>query len=220
MQSTPFFDIHAHANSDWLEHTIYSFDCQQIDPIQKLPPQYSIGLHPWYLQEDTTDSLLEQIEKKLQDQSCKMVGECGLDRLRGPEIKIQWQALEDQADLAMQANRPLLLHCVRAYDLLLSFRKKQYHHIPMIIHGFRGSLELASQLTQKGYFLSFGPMVLQSPEKLKALLTTLDLPFFLETDEHQMSIEDFYYQTAILLQIEVDELKDRIFAGWKLIGLL
>ena len=52
--------------------------------------------------------------------------------------------------------KPLILHCVRAFDRLLALRK---HYCPTqrwVIHGFRGRPALARQLLQADFDLSFG----------------------------------------------------------------
>jgi TatD DNase family protein len=216
---TPYLNIHSHAHSDFHENVIYSFDAIEWAKLALSPPRMSVGLHPWYVDPLQYAQQMQALEIALEDKHCVLLGECGLDRLKGPPISFQWQALDDQTELALQHNKPMIFHCVRAFDLLLGFRKKPQAHIPMIVHGFRGTPELAQQLTRKGFYLSFGPPILQNPDKARHLFEQLHQPFFLETDEHPMPIDQFYTEIANLLKIDLEELKDRIFAAWKLIGL-
>lgn len=49
-----------------------------------------------------------------------IVGEIGLDKLKGPSKQAQQQAFIAQLELASRYNRPVSVHCVRQYGLLLS----------------------------------------------------------------------------------------------------
>jgi len=162
---------------------------------------------------------LTKLEEIASTKHVVMIGECGLDRLQGPKFSQQLAAFEAQAALASRTGKPLIIHCVRAFDSLLSFQKQHRIANPMIIHGFRGNPTLARQLTSKGYFLSFGPQILHNRIHAQTLLQGLNHPFFIETDIHSLPIEQLYEEFAFLLNIPLEELKDRIFAAWKLIGL-
>lgn len=43
-------------------------------------PSYSIGIHPWYIDENRLETDLETIKQKLQLDKCLALGECGLDK--------------------------------------------------------------------------------------------------------------------------------------------
>ncbi len=178
----------------------------------------SIGIHPWYGKLAELSTYMKYLTVLAKQDNVKLIGECGLDKLQSEPMASQIQLLEAQMDLAEQLKKPLILHCVKAFDELIALKKKMNPSVPLIIHGFAKKKELAVQLINQGFYLSFGAAVLTS-EALAATLQQLDAPFFLETDDAQIDIEAIYTKVAELKKITVDELKDVIFANWKNIGL-
>ncbi len=178
----------------------------------------SIGIHPWYGKLTELAKSMNYLKVLAKQDNVKLIGECGLDKLRGEPITNQIQLLEAQLHLAEDLKKPVIIHCVRAFDELIALKKKINPSVPLIIHGFAKKKELALQLINQGFYLSFGAEVLTS-EGLVNTLTQLDAPFFLETDDAQTDIEVIYAKVAELKKITVDELKDVIFANWKNIGL-
>ncbi|SEK69641.1 TatD DNase family protein [Parapedobacter koreensis] len=180
----------------------------------------SLGLHPWYLTAGNIASQLAFLEAHIGDENVRLIGECGFDRLRGPAMPVQRAAFERQVDLALAHRKPLIIHCVRAFDELQPVGKRYAHKIPMIVHGFNKSSELGEQLIRQGFFLSFGAAILDEASGAAKTLRQVNQPFFLETDDSGQGIEAIYEQAAFLRKVTVDELKDAIFAAWQQIQLI
>lgn len=119
---------------------------------------YAAGIHPWWTAQHhfSLQNHLEALSRWLQIPQVVQLGECGLDRLHGATLDEQVRILDAQIELAEQYNRPLTLHIVRAFDLLLSVRKRHRPKQRWTIHGFRGNPALARQLLDAGFDLSFG----------------------------------------------------------------
>ena len=83
------------------------------------------------------------------------IGEAGFDKLRGPSPELQRKVFEEQVAISEELKKPVVIHCVRAWDELLAVHKKLKPKMPWLIHGFRGNTELAAQLLSKGMYLSF-----------------------------------------------------------------
>lgn len=118
---------------------------------------YSVGLHPW--QTDTpllSRQLLDRLPAWLAHPQVVAVGECGLDALRGADLKVQTEYLTEQLAWAEEYGLPVVLHVVRAFDRVLQLRKRLRPHTPWTVHGFRGKPALAQQLLRAGFDLSFG----------------------------------------------------------------
>lgn len=179
----------------------------------------SIGIHPWYGKLEELPKNMKYLNVLARQENVKLIGECGLDKLRGERMKIQLQILEPQIALAEELQKPLILHCVKAFDELIALKKRVRPTVPMIIHGFNKKYEMAQQLIHQGFYLSFGAAVLKSEEVALALEKTA-APFFLETDEAEIDIKEIYIKVAEIKKITVDELKDVIFANWRQLGLL
>lgn len=122
---------------------------------------YSVGIHPWWTEHaDELDVLKAGVERLLERPDVVAVGECGIDRLRGASLDVQEDVFRWHIALATAASRPrpLIIHCVRAFDILLRLRKQCsiLADSPWVIHGFRGRPALARQLLDAGLSLSFG----------------------------------------------------------------
>jgi TatD DNase family protein len=178
----------------------------------------SIGIHPWYGKLAELTMSMNYLKVLAKQDNVKLIGECGLDKLQGEPLANQIQLLEAQLRLAEELKKPVIIHCVKAFDELIALKKRMNLSVPLIIHGFAKRKELAAQLINQGFYLSFGAAVLTS-EGAAATLEQLDAPFFLETDDAKVDIEAIYTKVAEIKKITIDELKDIIFANWNKIGL-
>ncbi|MFW6327792.1 MAG: TatD family hydrolase [Bacteroidota bacterium] len=171
---------------------------------------FSAGLHPWYIKENWKSQVLE-IEKYLSKKNVIAVGECGLDKLKGPSLALQVEVFNYQDEIANHFKKPMIIHCVKAYDVILSERKKKKEKTNWIIHGFNSSPEMAFQLIELDCYLSLGENALNNQSKLRESLQDLPLDnLFLETDENNLTIEDLYYQLAGAKNISLEKLSGNI----------
>lgn len=116
---------------------------------------YSVGLHPWKLDADYAERLAA-MEHLLQHPQVVAVGECGLDRVCTVSMDLQQAAFVAQLRLAQEYGKPVVLHVVRTYDLLLHHAAHRPHHTPWVAHGFRGRTATMRQLLAAGVDVSFG----------------------------------------------------------------
>jgi TatD DNase family protein len=166
---------------------------------------YSAGLHPWYITAATCQQQLNQLEKIATQKNIAAIGECGLDKICPTDFALQQTAFTAQIQLANKINKPLVIHCVKAFDEVLHLLQQQQNKVPVIFHGFNKSAVLAQQLIHKGSYLSFGK-ALQQP-RMQAVLKLLPVnKIFLETDDAAVSIEEIYYLAAQALQIDINAL--------------
>lgn len=217
----PFLDIHTHeAKQKDGVIAIQSLSLTESTflAMPKTKP-ISIGIHPWYGHLQELPKSMKYLNVLAKQHNVKLIGECGLDKLQGEGMTNQLQMLEAQINLAEQLNKPVILHCVKAFDELIALKKKFKPSVPMMIHGFNKKYEMAQQLMAQGFYLSFGAAVLKSDEITKVLKET-DQPFFLETDDSDVDIVEIYERVAEIKKISLDKLKDVIFANWKKLGLL
>ncbi len=149
-----YIDIHSHDRQKALRGD--TIVC--ISPGEEMQPggTYSVGIHPWDTDKPITLSLLKALVRCARDARVVAIGECGFDRLRGGEIALQSAVFDFHARLAAQLEKPLIIHAVKADDLLIAAIRRQRPKNEWIIHGFRGKPEAASQLLREGFSLSFG----------------------------------------------------------------
>ena len=119
---------------------------------------YAAGIHPWWTADAdfVLDDYLDALSHLLTLSEVVQVGECGLDRLRGADLETQCAVFAAQVALAEQHHRPMTLHVVRAFDVILALRKQLRPQQRWTVHGFRGKPALARQLLDAGFDLSFG----------------------------------------------------------------
>ena len=171
-------------------------------------PFYSVGIHPWYIKESRVEADLQIIEQKLQLQNCLALGECGLDKRIEISMDIQIQVFEKQLRLAMQYKKPVILHCVSAYQEIIEIKKRLQIQVPMIIHGFSKNLTIAKSLLDNGFYLSFGKYLLRNPELESVFKLVPNDRFFLETDTIEETLEEVYVLASKYKNITVSQLQE------------
>ncbi len=152
----------------------------------------TVGIHPWDAGRIPVASLLPL------DETAQAIGEIGLDFARSVPKEAQYAAFRAQLELARQYGLPVVLHCVRAFNEVMCELKARPPRAA-IFHGFIGSPEQARQAVAAGHYLSFGERTFRSPKTVEAMRTTPLSRLFLETDESETPIEEFYRQASQLL---------------------
>ena len=170
-------------------------------------PNYSIGIHPWYIDENRLESDLKTIEEKLQLKQCISLGECGLDKRIEVSLLLQTAVFEKQIALAEKYQKPLILHLVAAFDELIEIKSRLKISVPIIIHGFSKNQQVAKQLIDNGFYVSFGKNLLRNPELEPVFQSIPNDRFLLETDMVEEGIQDVYALAAKYKNIEVNELQ-------------
>lgn len=169
---------------------------------------YTLGIHPWDSgcsdQEEKLIMLLGQVKKS----EVVAIGEIGLDRLKGAELNTQKILFIKQIEIAEQVQKPVIVHCVRAWSELLEVKKvKTSSRINWAIHGFRGNPELTHQLIDHDFYLSFGVHIIDATPSLAEALTITPLNrLFFETDESPIPVEEVYSAASDILNIPIEDL--------------
>lgn len=178
-------------------------------------PTYSIGIHPWYIDENRLENDLKVIEEKLQLKQCIALGECGLDKRIEVPVDLQIQVFEKQIALAEKYQKPLVLHLVAAFDELIEIKKRLKISVPIIIHGFSKNQQVAKQLIDNGFYLSFGKYLLRNPELESVFKSIPNDRFFLETDTIEESLEDVYKLASKYKSIPTEDVIEIVNSNFK-----
>jgi len=203
-----FINLHTHHFTD--RHDIFEVVNQYPHEFDVAIPHYSIGIHPWYIVEDRLSEDLAILESKLEFENCLAVGECGLDKRIEIPLTLQTQVFEKQLLLAEQYKKPVILHCVAAFQEVIEIKNALKITVPMIVHGFSKNQETAKQLLDNGFYVSFGKYLLRNPELESVFKSVPNDRFFLETDTVEESIRDVYKLAAQYKNIEIEILKDTL----------
>jgi len=173
-------------------------------------PYYSIGIHPWYIDEERLETDLQIIESKLQEPNCLALGECGLDKRIEIPLELQQIVFERQLLLAQKLNKPAVIHCVAAFQEVIALKKRLKITVPMLIHGFSKNKQVAKELIDNGFYISFGKYLLRNPELKEVFETIPNDRFFLETDTLEEGIEEVYALAARYKKWDIDEIQQQI----------
>jgi len=169
-----YFDIHSHLNfkdydgdleevierlKDTETHTIvvgtdYESSKKALDLAEKYEGIYaSIGIHPI----DSKNSDISLFRELAKNKKVVAIGECGLDfyHAKKPEdFDRQKKLFLDQIDLALECDKPLMIHARDAYEEILEILK-QYPKLRGNIHFFAGDKDIAKKFFDLGFTISF-----------------------------------------------------------------
>jgi len=215
-QSGDYIDMHTHGSKP--APGVFIIECLMAHedrfPDQAAGVAYTYGIHPWFLTEDNHNKHINNVEKSTGFPNMIAIGEAGFDKLRGPSPELQSKVFEEQALISETHMKPLIIHCVKAWDELLAAHKKLKPKMPWMIHGFRGSVEQAEQLLSKGFYLSFWFDFALRKESTQLFISLPKDRIFLETDGADVNIQDIYKKVSDDLNISIVELKSIIFTNF------
>lgn len=194
MESTlPFIDFHTHQPLDPKCIQIKNWDGENTINYQ----YFSFGKHPWRI--DNEEYLKYCNELAI---NCIAIGESGLDKHIKTDFSVQLQHFRADIALAQQLHKPMIIHCVRAYQECLTELKS----VTGIFHGFKKHITLAQQIIQQGHYLSFGKALLYKADT-QAAFEQLPLDrCVLETDDSDINIEEIYIIAAKIRKIPIEQL--------------
>lgn len=133
----------------------------------------AFGLHPWWVTPGWEDDLAQ-----LDLTGAVALGEVGLDRLR-PHLDLQQAAYLRQLELARSADLPVVLHVVKAHDLV----GKELRGLRGVVHSYSGSREQMRAYLSLGFHISFAGGCLRGGDKVeKAIRAVPSDRLLVETD--------------------------------------
>jgi TatD DNase family protein len=176
---------------------------------------FSVGMHPWYLQPLLWNNDFNEFEAIIAQDDVIAIGECGLDWMTVAKPDMQKVVFSKHLHWAEKYNKPLIIHCVKAFNEIVAMCKKANIKQACIIHGFNNNLKIAEQLIKAGFYLSYGAAILEpNSNAVQAIKQTPVDKLFLETDDSDISIDVMYEKASQLLAMSIDELKLQIQANF------
>ena len=203
-----YFNLHTHSYSNQLD--IVELVNQYPQEFSDSIPHYSIGIHPWFIVEDRIESDLAIIKSKLKDPGCLAIGECGLDKRIEIPFELQQTVFERQLLLAEQFQKPVVIHCVAAFQELIAIKKRLKITVPFLIHGFSKNEQIAKALVANGCYISFGKYLLRIPQLESVFRDMPNDRFFLETDTDEQTIQEVYELAAQYKKLAIPQLQELV----------
>lgn len=206
----------------------------------------AFGLHPWYVKERGAD-WLAKLREQLVMHPRAVVGETGLDRwIENPDIEAQLDCFRAQMVLAVELDRPVTIHCLRAFGLLLE--TLQVIKLPrrgFLLHSYGGPAEMIPRFAELGAYFSLSPyfghprkaaqLAVFKQVPLDRLLAETDAPDMWPPDElnphplkssegtslnHPANLAVSYALLAQIREMPLDELQKAIAGNYRsLFGL-
>lgn len=136
-----------------------------------------LGLHPWQVRE-AQPGWAHRLRELAKNPGVG-IGECGLDfAMEGCDREVQETAFRLQLRLALELDRPVAMHCRKAWERLIQILREEGLPAPGgMVHAYSGSAETARELEALGCYLSFAgsitkPGNIRGAKALMAVSTT------------------------------------------------
>lgn len=208
-----YFNLHTHLYTN--QDDVLELVNQYPQEFTNVIPFYSIGIHPWFIVEDRIEADLAIIESKLNESNCLAVGECGLDKRIAVPFELQQTVFKRQLLLAEQYQKPVVIHCVAAFQELIAIKKELKISIPILIHGFSKNEQVAKELLANGCYVSFGKYLVRMPQLETVFRAMPNDRFFLETDTDEQTIQEVYELAAQYKGISVAQIQELVNTNFK-----
>jgi len=212
---TPYIDLHTHRNYPVKERGILFVKNVALNHSEAITEaDCSIGLHPWFIDGNSEDEL-RLMANELNRAQVLAIGECGLDKNIAIPLSDQKSVFDRQVQLAQTYRKPLIIHCVRAFQETVDSLKSMKFEGAVVFHGYRKNGILAKQLIDEGYYLSIGVHCLNGSQD--ELLKNIPLAhLFLETDiDVTVEITTLYQYVAQIRSLELEELKEILYQNYR-----
>lgn len=214
----PYVDFHTHLRrGDALEIlNVDALDEAAVRAAMASECPFSLGIHPWHAAatEEQLSEALARVENGVVNSRFVVVGECGLDFAVEVDREVQRVVFERQVRLARRLSRPIVLHCVRAFEEVMNVLRTERVE-RAVFHSFIGSVEQAKRVAREGYVCSFSPRSLASPRTCEAIRQIALSALLVERDESAQPIEEIYEQIATLRGCSAEELRTIVFENYK-----
>ena len=170
-----------------------SYNKQMLQLMSRYPKNIfcMVGLHPCYVDENYKKEL-DFVRDEIERNKYYAIGEIGIDLYHEKKFfKEQIIAFEEQINLSISYDLPIVIHCRESfneiYDVLKKFKSK---NIKGIFHCFSGSIEEAKKIIDLNFSLGIGGVVTFKNGKISEFLSQVPIEkIVLETDSPYLSPE-------------------------------
>ena len=147
----------------------------------------SSGIHP-HDTKDAPKNYIEKIYNLMSNDNMVAIGEIGLDYYRNiSDSNIQKKRLREQLKIALEIDKPVIIHNREADEDMISILT-EFPEISGVAHCFSSNLDMANQLLELGYYISFSGNLTFKNSHLPGIAKELPLDRLLvETDSPFLS---------------------------------
>ncbi len=216
MPPLPFVNIHTHHPSKAFHEIV---NCNVVENLPNDDKKlFSVALHPWNASYHLWQQSKYIVENLAKQPNVLAIGETGIDALRGASKNEQQDIFREHIRIAESNNKPLIIHCVRAFNEVIECKKESKSNVPWIIHGFSSRRTIADKLLAHGCLLSFGAAILHNGSHLEEICRYVpENMFFIENDDSNSAVSLLYEKIAHLRDVPVNYLQDILYHQWQTI---
>ncbi|MGI6013380.1 MAG: TatD family hydrolase [Oscillospiraceae bacterium] len=156
---------------------------QAIAIAEQYPFVYAaVGWHPEQAEEFDGDSI-PCLRQMATHPKVVAIGEIGLDYHYGEDRDVQKAVLEQQLQLAMELDLPVIIHDREAHGNCMEIIRR-YPKVRGVFHCYSGSVEMAKELIKMGWYLSFtGVITFKNARTVSEVIKTIPMDrIMIETD--------------------------------------
>jgi TatD DNase family protein len=211
-----WIDFHTHQyeeNTDVI--SIRNFSQHYFVEASDLDGYGSAGLHPYWLDKLELESQMNQLTALSQQPNIALIGECGLDKTIDIPMSFQNEVFERQVLLAEKVGKPVVVHCVKAFNEVVALKRKLTPAVPWVIHGFNNNANVLKTLIDNDLYISMGSALLRSNSNAAKLIRSIPSErLFLETDAKPISIKTVYAVASEHLKMSSEQLRRTIYQNF------
>ncbi len=154
----------------------------------------AVGIHPEELEvaEKDPDGTLDKLKAQLCHPKVQALGEIGLDYHYDTDKKLQKKWFELQMDLAGKLDMPVQIHDREAHGDCMDIVSR-FPDVRGVFHSFSGSAEMAKELIERGWYISFsGVITFKNAVRIAEVVRSVPLDRILsETDSPYLAPHPF-----------------------------
>lgn len=173
---------------------------------------YSAGIHPF--DSFCDNHFFKKVFNELHNPNCLAVGEAGLDRLKGPDLKIQIETFQKQVEWSEELKMPVIIHCVKAWNELKVIKREINPTQTWIYHGF-SKVAILNEVLNENLIISVGSAILTNEKLQESIKLIPNDRLFLETDDSSFPILELYLKVCELKNLTLHELEQIIENNFK-----
>jgi len=153
----------------------------------------SVGVHPHEVK-DIDATTYDSLRVLARRDKVVAIGEIGLDFYYNHSPQdLQFQHFDEQLDLAIDLDLPVIIHDREAHAETLEFLRHRKGRLRGVLHCFSGDREMAKKCIDLGFYLSIaGPVTYKKSEELREVARYMPVDALLvETDSPYLAPEPF-----------------------------
>ena len=195
-------DFHTHSANPFVEHSFINQGINEEIGTEK----FCLGIHPWEAESRDFTLFVKLLHQVIHHPHFCALGEIGLDKLKGPNFKLQESIFAQQVKLAIELGIDLIvLHSVKSHNECFNHLRNNGYKGKLLIHDYHGPIDVYESFSREWEtYISVSKRFLTLEKNYSLIRKLGTFKVLLETDEHpHNSIRDSYQKLSEILNMKV-----------------